>query len=158
LKTKFEADSHTQPQALTNSKSDVRERSYAWPKSSHVLRDSGPSGMHTAEIAHMREARRDRGLCLAAWWQKVERDERNFFRKVENEEKSSMEEKIKSNKKKNDQEKFISKFFPACNSSPGGTLRQVKLEAKVALLVKSEDKIASIIMGQRKLIDCSLSL
>ena len=105
--------------------------------------------MHTAEIAHMREARRDRGLCLAAWWQKVERDERNFFRKVENEEKSSMEEKIKSNKKKNDQEKFISKFFPACNSSPGGTLRQVKLEAKVALLVKSEDKIASIIMGQR---------
>jgi hypothetical protein len=40
LQTKFVAAEQTQPHALTNSGLDVREPSYARPKSSHFLTDS----------------------------------------------------------------------------------------------------------------------
>ena len=39
MKTKLVADAQTQPQALTNPRSDVLEQSYVRPKSSHLLSD-----------------------------------------------------------------------------------------------------------------------
>ena len=79
-----------------------------------------------AEIIKLRKDRREKALCLtslAAWWHRVEKDERKFLREVDREFQSKCEEKVRMEKKRKEKETFIKKFFPTCSNSPGGTQR-----------------------------------
>ena len=74
----------------------------------------------------MRKTRKEKALCLtslAAWWHRVEKEERKFFREVTKESQSKYEDKLKKEKKQREKENFIKKFFPEYSSSPGGTQR-----------------------------------
>ena len=75
-----------------------------------------------------RKKRMGNTICLTsytAWWSRVEKDERRFYREVEKEN-VKREEKIKEMKeKRKGRENFVRKFFPTCESSPGGTQRLI---------------------------------
>jgi hypothetical protein len=51
----------------------------------------------------------------------MEKDERKFYREVEKDNIRREEMKKKLEKKKEKKESFVRKFFPTCESSPGGT-------------------------------------
>ena len=71
-----------------------------------------------------RAKRRGNNICLTsytAWWRRVEKEEKKFYREIEKEN-IRREEKMKELKeKRKGKEDFIRKFFPTCESSPGGT-------------------------------------
>ena len=75
-----------------------------------------------------RKKRMGNTICLTsytAWWSRVEKDERRFYREVEKEN-VKREEKMKELKeKRKGKENFVRKFFPTCESSPGGTQRLI---------------------------------
>ena len=78
------------------------------------------------DMVKMRQNRREKAICLtslSAWWHRVEKEERKFWREVCKENESRCEEKKRKEKKRKDKSAFISKFFPACSNSPGGTLK-----------------------------------
>ena len=75
-----------------------------------------------------RKKRKEKDICLTslnAWWTRVEKEERKFYREVLKETTKREEEIEKKSKKIEDvrkkKETFIRKFFPNCKNSPGGT-------------------------------------
>ena len=60
-------------------------------------------------------------LCLTslpAWWTRVEREEKQFFKLVEQERIERKRKEDKNAEKRNEKENFVRKFFPDSNSSP----------------------------------------
>ena len=77
------------------------------------------------DMNKMRQNRREKAICLtslSAWWLRVEKEERKFWREVCKENVSRCEERKRREKKRKEKSAFIEKFFPACSNSPGGTL------------------------------------
>ena len=77
------------------------------------------------DVKKMRQNRREKAICLtslSAWWLRVEKEERKFWREVCKENVSRCEERKRREKKRKEKSAFIEKFFPACSNSPGGTL------------------------------------
>ena len=79
-----------------------------------------------------RKKRKDKDICLTslnAWWKRVEKEERKFYREVLKETSKREEENEKKSKKIEDvrkkKENFVRKFFPNCKNSPGGTQKLI---------------------------------
>ena len=70
-------------------------------------------------------------LCLTslpAWWTRVERQEKQFFFRKRKEAKNA------------EKDNFVRKFFPDCNSSPGGTFDLTKKKLTITLARKRRVK------------------
>ena len=73
-----------------------------------------------------RKKRKDKDICLTslnAWWTRVEKEERKFYREVLKEENEKKFKKIEDVRKK--KENFVRKFFPNYKNSPGGTQKLI---------------------------------
>ena len=68
-------------------------------------------------------------LCLTslpAWWARVEKEEKQFYKEVAKERMEKKRKETKNAEKSKEKENVIIKFFPDCNTSPGGTLELTK--------------------------------
>ena len=84
--------------------------------------------VHHQQVEAKRPTYRE-GYCLtsfSAWWKRVEKEERKFYREVEKDNdirNRKTQEKERRNKEK---EMFLKKFFPGIHNSPKGTLNLQK--------------------------------
>jgi hypothetical protein len=95
-----------------------------------------------------REKRKEKEMCLtkySAWWSRIEKEETKFYREVEKERKSREKENERKELKRKEKEKFLRKFYPTCDSSPGGTER---------LLGKPASSTLTGMRGMGKLSEC----
>jgi hypothetical protein len=83
------------------------------------------------KIRRERSLRRERALCLTslpAWWQRVEKEGRQFLREVKRECTARMLKVEERSKKQQEKTNFIKRFFPTSTNSPGGTLHLVPVK------------------------------
>ena len=87
------------------------------------------------KIRRERSLRRERALCLTslpAWWQRVEKEGRQFLREVKRECTTRMLKVEERSKKQQEKTNFIKRFFPTSTNSPGGTLHLVPVKKSSA--------------------------
>jgi hypothetical protein len=100
-----------------------------------------------AELSSLQEVRKKRklkGICLTsypAWWNRIEKEERQFHHEVEKERVEREKKKENRECKKKEKETFIKKFFPTCTNSPGGTQKLVNNNKNSIISKRSVGKL-----------------
>jgi hypothetical protein len=118
---------------------------------------------HQQDVHHQRvQAKTPKykeGYCLTsftAWWKRVEKEERKFYREVDKENDIRDRKKHEKEKKNREKEMFLKKFFPEINNSPGGTLNLKKSRLDITpgrkrAMGKTDDGISDVTPAKKTL-------
>ena len=110
-----------------------------------------------------REERRKKNgnnICLTsytAWWYRIEKEERKFYKEVEKDNMRREEMKKRLEEKREKKESFVKKFFPTCESSPGGTQRLVNIKKSTDVNSTGERDVGKVMARSSYLFSANVS-